>query len=42
MAKCELDFGGIEVPEAEEAVLNIPFTALGSSGGDELTVAWNQ
>ena len=42
MSTCELDFGGIDVPEAEEAILNIPFTALGNSGGDELTLAWNQ
>jgi hypothetical protein len=42
MAKVELDFGGIDIPEAEEAVLNLPFTALGTSGGDELTLAWNQ
>jgi len=41
-AKVELDFAGIEVPEAEEAVLSLPFTALGTSGGDELTIAWNQ
>ena len=38
----ELDFGGIDLPEAEEAVLNIPYTALGSSGGDEFHIAWNQ
>ena len=38
----ELDFGAIDVPQAEEAILNIPFTALGSSGGDELRIAWNQ
>jgi hypothetical protein len=42
MAKIELDFAGIEVPEAEEAVLSLPFTALGTSGSDELTLAWNQ
>ena len=42
MPKVELDFGGIDIPEAEEAVLNLPFTALGTSGGDELTLAWNQ
>ena len=38
----ELDFGAIDVPEAEEAILNIPFTGLGSSGGDEFKIAWNQ
>jgi len=42
MAKVEIDFAGIEVPEAEEAVLSLPFTALGTSGSDELTLAWNQ
>ena len=42
MSTCELDFGAIDVPEAEEAILNIPFTSLGSSGGDELTLLWNQ
>ena len=42
MSTCELDFGAIDVPEAEEAILNIPFTSLGNSGGDELTLAWNQ
>ena len=42
MSTCELDFGAIDVPESEEAILNIPFTALGNSGGDELTIAWNQ
>ena len=39
----ELDFAAIDVPEAEEAILNIPFTALAtSSGGDEVRIAWNQ
>ena len=39
----ELDFAAIDVPEAEEAILNIPFTALAtSSGGDEIRIAWNQ
>ena len=38
----EIDFAAIDVPEAEEAVLNIPFTALGSSGEDEFRIAWNQ
>ena len=42
MPTCELDFGAIDVPEAEEAILNIPFTALGSSGNDEISMAWNQ
>lgn len=42
MSKVEIDFAGIEVPEAEEAVLSLPFTALGTSGSDELTLAWNQ
>jgi hypothetical protein len=41
----ELDFGAIDVPEAEEAILNIPFTALAESASgtdDEFTLAWNQ
>ena len=39
----ELDFGAIDVPEAEEAILNIPFTALGDlSSLDEFTLVWNQ
>jgi hypothetical protein len=39
----ELDFAAIEIPEAEEAVLSIPFTGLASSsGGDEFRIAWNQ
>lgn len=42
MSTCELDFGAIDIPEAEEAVLNIPFTALGNSGDDEFQIAWNQ
>lgn len=42
MSKCELDFAGIDVPESDEAILNIPFTALGTSGDDEITLAWNQ
>ncbi len=42
MLTCELDFGAIDVPESEEALLNIPFTAKGNAGGDELTIAWNQ
>jgi hypothetical protein len=42
MSKVEIDFAGIEIPESEEAVLSLPFTALGTSGSDELTLAWNQ
>jgi hypothetical protein len=39
---CELDFGAIDVPESEEAILNIPFTALGASAGNnEFTFEWN-
>ena len=39
----ELDFGAIDVPEAEEAILNIPFTALGDGTTlDEFTLVWNQ
>ena len=42
MATCELDFAGIDVPESDEAILSIPFTALGNNGDDEITLAWNQ
>lgn len=42
MSNVEIDFAGIEIPESEEAVLSLPFTALGTSGSDELTLAWNQ
>jgi hypothetical protein len=42
MDTVELDFGAIDIPEAEEAILNIPFTALGSDGGDEIYFDWNQ
>ena len=39
----ELDFGNITIPEVEEAVLNLPFKALGSgTGKNEITFAWNQ
>lgn len=44
IAKAELNFAAIEVPESEEAVLSIPFTAYGTDGTstDEITLAWNQ
>ena len=42
MDTVELDFGSIDIPEAEEAILNIPFTALGTNGGDEIYFDWNQ
>ena len=43
MDTAEIDFGAIDVPQAEEAVLNLPFTAMAtSSGGDEIRIAWNQ
>ena len=44
IAKAELDFAAIEVPESEEAVLSLPFTAYGTDGTstDEITLAWNQ
>ena len=41
MPTCELDFSNISIPAAEEAILNIPFTALGSSGADEIAFYWN-
>ena len=46
MATCEIDFSAIEIPEAEEAVLTIPFTVLGATGADdsnqEILFSWNQ
>ena len=44
MATAELEFGSIDVPEAEEAILNIPFKALSSTSvlSDELTLKFNQ
>ena len=44
MATAELEFGSIDVPEAEEAILNIPFRALSSAydQSDELTLQFNQ
>ena len=39
----ELDFSNISIPAVEEAVLNIPFTALGDgTGANEIKMAWNQ
>tara|TARA_R110000824_G_C15141482_1_gene670058 strand:- start:199 stop:1377 length:1179 start_codon:yes stop_codon:yes gene_type:complete len=38
----ELEFAGIEIPEAEEATITIPFTALATSSNNEMTFAWNQ
>ena len=44
MATAELEFGSIDVPESEEAILNIPFRALSSAydQSDELTLQFNQ
>lgn len=44
MATAELEFGAIDIPEAEEAMLNIPFRALASSSvlSDEITLKFNQ
>ena len=44
MATAELEFGSIDVPESEEAILNIPFRALSSAynQSDELTLKFNQ
>jgi len=36
----EYDFAALEVPEADEAVISLPFTALGSSGDDELSLVF--
>ena len=38
----ELNFAAIEIPESEEAVLSVPFTAIGSSGADEVLISFNQ
>lgn len=37
----ELDSTTLDIPEAEEATFNLPFTALGSSGEDEMTVTFD-
>tara|TARA_R110000824_G_C15230416_1_gene678497 strand:+ start:1881 stop:3326 length:1446 start_codon:yes stop_codon:yes gene_type:complete len=46
MATCEINFSGIEIPEAEEVILTIPFTVLGATGADdsnqEILFSWNQ
>lgn len=34
----EFEFSNVEIPDAPEATITIPFRALGSSGEDELTV----
>jgi hypothetical protein len=36
--KAEFEFEALEVPEAEEAVMSLPFRALGTSGDDEITL----
>jgi hypothetical protein len=36
----EFDFSDIEVPNADEATIQLPFTALGSSGEDEISFTW--
>lgn len=43
-ATAELLFGAIDIPESDEAMLNIPFKALASSStaSDELTLKFNQ
>ena len=40
MNQVEFDFSAIEIPEAEEATFELPFTALGSSGDDEMTLTF--
>lgn len=41
MDRCEFDFAGLEIPEAEEGVISLPFTALASTAGaDELTISF--
>ena len=43
-ATAELLFGSIDIPEADEAMLNIPFKALSSTAllSDEMTLQFNQ
>ena len=43
-ATAELLFGAIDIPEADEAMLNIPFKALSSTSllSDEMTLQFNQ
>jgi hypothetical protein len=36
----EFEFSPVDIPESEEAMFEIPFKALGSSGEDEITVTW--
>jgi len=36
----EMDFTGIDIPEADEVVLSLPYVALGSSGEDEATLSF--
>lgn len=36
----ELNFADLDVPEAEEAVITVPFTALGSAGEDEIVLTF--
>jgi hypothetical protein len=40
MNQAEFDFSAIEIPEAEEATFELPFTALGSSGDDEMSLTF--
>jgi hypothetical protein len=36
----EFGFAGAEIPEAEEGMITLPFTALGSSGNDEIAITF--
>jgi hypothetical protein len=36
----ELEFAGVEVPEADEAIITIPWRAKGSSGEDEINMVF--
>ena len=40
MNQAEFDFSAIEIPEAEEETFELPFTALGSSGDDEMSLTF--
>lgn len=40
MAHCEFEDVQLELPESEEGTINMPFVALGSSGADEISLAF--
>ena len=38
--QAEFDFSALEIPQSDEAVISLPFTALGSSGEDEISLTF--